>query len=345
VPVGHQQYRDAVDDRDRRAFVLTEAQTFVAVAEEAVEVAPGEVLVEVTETGVCASDVKMYAGTHPVNHPPLLLGHEFHGRLLTGGARVAVGQEVAVFPLLSCGQCRACTAGRPNTCAEMGVIGAQRPGALAGLVAVPEHNVVALDPRVPADLRVLAEPLTVAVHAARRAGDVCGRDAFIIGGGPIGLLVTLLLQSAGAASVTVSDSDPVRRALVGELTAAKLDDGTAGHEDCFDIAYECVGSPALAAKALRCVRPGGSVVLVGIQSGQVTVDGMALQRGERAILGTQMYTPEDFAHSLRLLANEPLFSGLPAERLVRRHPAAKAPAVFAALLAGERPFLKEALVF
>lgn len=341
--------------RSTNALVLTAAKRFEG-RMEPVEAGPGDVLVRVTETGLCGSDVTMYLGTHPVNRPPLVLGHEFHGELLTAapGTDARVGEAVAVFPALSCGNCVPCTDGATNVCTQMGIIGAQRPGALAGLVAVPAGSVYAFDPATPPATRVLTEPLAVALHACDRAAPLSGSRVAVLGAGTIGTLVAALSNASGAAEVIVVDKNPQRLAAVDRLGlgAARASDGRPLSEVLrsdhgrLDVVIDCVGSAGLVEEALAAVRPGGTVVLVGVQSGGLGLDGVALQRGERSVVGVQLYTGRDFGRAMELLAHDPTFRDhLPADDLIRRNPLADAASVFDRLANGRSRHLKETIVF
>lgn len=337
-----------------RAVVLTEVRRF-----DVLDVAPpvpaaGEVLIRVVETGLCGSDVTMYLGKHPVNRPPLTLGHEFYGVLLADlpGSALREGDLVAVFPALSCGSCPACAAGRSNVCPEMGIVGAQHPGALAGLVAVAQSSVVPLDPGIPAGLRVLVEPMAVATHAVRRAGSVGGQRCAVIGAGPIGALIALLLRHYGARDVLVADPDERRREIITNLHAGtavrsrlSLPETFGDANGTFDTVFDCVGNRAVAQQAVSAVHAGGTVVLVGVQSGTIQLDGVALQRGERSVLGVQLYTRADFDHGMELLANAPGLCDLPSDELIRRNPVCDVATVFARMAAGKSAHLKETLVF
>lgn len=340
--------------RSAEALVLTAATQFEQ-RRLPVEQGPGEVLVRVTETGLCGSDVTMYLGRHPVNRPPLVLGHEFYGELLTAapGADARPGDAVAVFPALSCGGCAACLDHATNLCAQMGIVGAQRPGALAGLVAVPAGSVRAFDPGTPPAVRVLSEPLAVALHACDRAGAAVGARVAVLGAGTIGTLVAALLSASDAAEVIVVDSNPQRLAAIerlgiGSVRATEerpLNSVLGSDQGRLDLVIDCVGSAELAEQAVAATRPGGTVVLVGVQTGAIGLDGVALQRGERAVTGVQLYTIRDFRRAMDLLAYEPTFRDLPVGDLIRRNRLADAASVFDRLANGRSQHLKETIVF
>lgn len=321
---------------------------------------PGEVGVRVIEAGICGSDIKMYSGQHPVNEPPLVLGHEFYGELLSTPDQVPIGgitpgDVVMVFPCLSCGRCRACRADRPNVCLSMGVIGAQRPGALAMSPAVPASNIMPMHQDIPRALRILVEPLAVAVHAVNRAGPTDGQECLVVGAGPIGLFVALLLQHREAAAVTLHDSDSLRLDMAKRVhQAAETTERGAGLrcvpsignvQDEFDLVIDCVGSSKLAEEAVSRTRPGGKAVLVGMQSEPITFSGVQLQRGERSVIGVQLYTRQDFMDAMELLALAPRFRDLPATEIIRRNTLDDAPGVFARLAEGDHSWLKEVIVF
>jgi L-iditol 2-dehydrogenase len=334
------------------ATVLTAPATFHTRPAVPSEPRAGEVLVRVIETGLCGSDVTMYLGRHPVNQPPLTLGHEFYGELVsTGdGNEANRGDVVAVFPALSCDDCANCRRGATNLCPDMGIIGAQRPGALAGVVEVPSASVLPIDPATPPGLRVLIEPLAVALHAVNRAGSVTGRRCAVLGAGAIGTLVSLVLHYRRAEAVYRVDTDAGKFDFVDIGTAYHSNGGPlasvlgAEHGE-LDVIFDCVGSAALAQEALGAVRPGGTVVLVGVLHDTLELDGVALQRRERAVVGVQLYVLADFTEAMHLLASEPLFSGLPANRLIRRNAVHDVQDVFDRLARGASTHLKETILF
>ena len=197
------------------------------------EPADGEVLVRVSECGLCGSDLKLFSGRHPVLQPPLVLGHEFHGTVEAAGTEdVEPGAPVAVFPPIGCGRCRNCRRGEPHTCHAMTFIGGERQGGLSDLVAVPAGNVVPMRPDVPADRRVFVEPLAVGVHAAARGAVRPDEVALVVGAGPIGLFTALALRHGGVERVLLADLADDRLALARRLGAGvTLDTGTAPPAD------------------------------------------------------------------------------------------------------------------
>src|SRR3954452_8359545 len=143
---------------------LTEPERFVL--DERPLVQDGaERIVRVTECGVCGSDLKMYSGAHPIFKPPLILGHEFYGIVEGDGGSIPAGTEVAIYPPVGCGHCYQCTRGLEYRCAEMQFYGGEFQGGPSGRGGVRERTLIPIPAGVPADQRVLIEPLAVAVHA------------------------------------------------------------------------------------------------------------------------------------------------------------------------------------
>jgi threonine dehydrogenase-like Zn-dependent dehydrogenase len=310
----------------------------------------GEALVRVAECGLCGSDLKLYSGRHPKLRPPLSLGHEFHGTVEAagpGGDGAEPGERVAVFPPIGCGHCHNSRRGEPHVCSSMTFIGGEHPGGLSDLVAVPAANLIPMHPDVPADRRVFVEPLAVGVHAASRGAVAADDVVLIIGAGPIGLFTALALRHQGVERIVLADMAEERLAVARALGAGETVDTTAVpladhirgevREDGVDVAFDCVGGQATATDALALTRNGGRAVLVGIAPRELTLDGVVLQRGERALIGVQMYTRDDFRIAMEMLAA----GALPASaELTRRYPLDDVAIAFAELEAGRKDVLK-----
>ncbi|MFC7269155.1 zinc-binding dehydrogenase [Microbacterium fluvii] len=262
---------------------------------------PGEAIVRVESCGLCGSDASMFTGKHPVITPPLVPGHEIVGSVVAegGGAEGLLGRRVAVLPQIGCGECTACTAGHPRLCDRMRLIGGQIDGGAAEEVRVPTTSLVAIPDAVSSTVAPIVEPLAVAYHAVGRAGRLDGAHVLVVGGGPIGLLVALTARARGAADVTLIEPVPARQQVVshfGVRVAAAIP--SAPH----DVVFDCVGG-AVGPSLLATVVAGGTLVLVGVAAPELAFGGMLLQRQERTITGSHMYTHEDFAAALGLLAD------------------------------------------
>ena len=304
----------------------------------------GEAIVRVAECGLCGSDLKLYSGAHPKLRPPLLLGHEFHGTVEVGEA---AGEPVAVFPPIGCGHCHNCRLGQPHVCARMTFIGGEHPGGLGDFVSVPAANLIPMRADVPADRRVFVEPLAVGVHAAARGAVRPDEEVLIVGAGPIGLFTALALRHQGVERIVLADMAADRLRLAERLGAGRtVDAGSVPLADYVrdeirpegvDVAFDCVGGQATAEQALALTRNGGRAVLVGITPADLRIDGVVLQRGERALVGVQMYTRDDFRIAMEMLAAGVLPAG---ESLTRRFALDDVAAAFGELESGRRDVLK-----
>lgn len=299
---------------DGRYAVLEAPKHFVIDSASVRAPAAGEVRVRVHDCGVCGSDLKMWAGTHAFLQPPLLIGHEIYGtveELGEGTLGPDPGTPVVVFPPVGCGACYHCLSGQPQLCADMRFVGGQLPGGLAEHLLVPSENVLRVPDEVRRHERVLVEPLAVGVHAAVRARVESGETVVVIGAGAIGLFTALAARERGAGRVLVGEPSAPRRqrAEALGLEAFDTDELSVGEAvvrrirpEGVDVAFECVGSEETIGAALTATRKGGRAVLVGNAPASVRIDGLALQRGDRSLVGVLMYDRRDLVEAMNLLA-------------------------------------------
>jgi NADPH2:quinone reductase len=225
--------------------------------------APGhdEIIVQVKACGICGTDLHIADGEFPPTPYPIIPGHEFAGLVADGnGSDLAAGTLVAVDPTLNCGHCEMCRAGRGNLCLNWNATGDTVNGAFAEYVAVPYRNVYRLPPGMTALAGALVEPTSCAVHGMRRLGPVAGQSAVVYGAGTMGLLLTQLLLSEGASSVTVVDRIPERLSVASSLGAV-----TSADPDLrYDIAIDATGGPALIEQGFAALRRGGRLLIFGV---------------------------------------------------------------------------------
>nr|BFD85736.1 L-idonate 5-dehydrogenase [Streptomyces sp. Xyl84] len=289
------------------------------------EPGPGQALVAVRYGGVCGSDLHYWrhgaVGDFRLREP-MVLGHEVAGTVVSygpGAGGPAPGTAVAVHPATPCGTCPECADGRRNVCRDTRYLGsaARFPhvqGGFAARVAVPAAQVRPLPAGLGLRRAALAEPLSVALHALRRAGDVTGRHLLVAGAGPIGCLVVAAARAAGAARVTVTDLLP--RALryasaAGADTVVRADDpADPGWPSEADVAVEASGVAAGLDTCLRLVRRGGVVVQLGmLPAGRSPFAGNLVVSREIELRGAFRFDTE-FDGALRLLAAGPVFDEL-----------------------------------
>ncbi len=253
----------------------------------------GEHLIKVEAVGICGSDMHAYLG-HDARRPaPLILGHEAAGTI-KGGTHD--GMRVTVNPLVTCGVCPACKAGRENLCPERQIISMMpREGAFAQYVAMPMSNLVEVLDHVPLEKAALAEPLAVSWHAARLALEALHpameRRALVIGGGTIGLAASLALKVMGVHDVTIVEPDPTRCAFLCDQAGQTA---VAAADESYPVVIDAVGFGVTRASATRLVQPGGVIAHVGLGDDGPGLDVRRATLQEITFIGTYTYTAADF---------------------------------------------------
>ena len=264
--------------------------------------AMGEHLIRIAAVGICGSDMHAYLGHDERRPAPLILGHEAAGIVEAGDQK---GRRVTVNPLVTCGECQYCLAGRDNLCPSRQIISMQpREGAFAQFVSMPERNLVTVPDNVSLEKAALAEPLAVSWHAARLALEALHssmvRTAIVIGGGAIGLAAALSLQAMGIHEVTIVEPNEQRREFLATKCAQTV---TAQASGTASLVIDAVGYSATRAVASELVSPGGVIAHVGLgdNSGGLDVRRVTLQ--EITFVGTYTYTAQDFRDTCTALFN------------------------------------------
>ena len=265
----------------------------------------GWLLVDVARTGLCGTDLHIYSGHHGRAVPGLVLGHEMSGTLATDTAGLPAGTPVVVNPLLPCGHCATCLAGRPHTCENLKLLGIDAPGGAAEQVAVPEGSLVPLPADADLDAAAFAEPLAVAVRAVRRSRLALGEDVVVVGAGPVGLAVALSARQAGAASVLVVETAPARREVAARLglDVAAPSPADPSPDAVAPVVFDCASHPAVAAQLGALAAPGGRVVIVGVYPGLTPLDLQAVTFKELEVIGTRVYSRDDLHTAARMITS------------------------------------------
>ena len=264
-----------------KALVLKEYKRFsyeeVAVPNPAAE----EVLVSVKACGICGSDVHGMDGSTGRRRPPIIMGHEAAGVVASIGSAVngwKAGDRVTFDSTIYCGRCDFCRSGLINLCEHRRVLGVsceeyRQHGAFAEFVAVPERILYRLPEGLPFEHAALVEPFTIALHAIRRSPPALNDTVVVVGAGMIGLALVQALSEAGCGKLIAIDIADERLATAAKFGAThtlnssrenvvesiiNLTQGKGA-----DIAFEAVGVTATVDLALRSVRKGGAVTLVG----------------------------------------------------------------------------------
>ena len=240
----------------------------------AADPAPGQVQIAVEWGGICGSDIAYWrhgvSGTAVMSHP-FVLGHEVSGRVLRLGADVSglsEGQPVTVHPARTTGPLPERLAGRDNLHPRLTYLGsaAQDPhtdGGFAEVITVGAEQVVPLPEGLDTRRAVLAEPLGVAIHAVRRAGDVEGAHVLVAGCGPVGLLTIIAARAAGAAHITAVDLAAPALERARAVGAEEVRSSAEGMDPSITVAFEASGAPASLDAILRSISRASVVVQVG----------------------------------------------------------------------------------
>ena len=282
------------------------------------EPGPGEVLIDMQAGGICGSDLHYYShgGFGPIQlREPMVLGHEVSGKVAQLGEGVAglkIGQLVAVSPSRPCQSCTYCLRGQQNHCLNMRFYGSAMP--FPHIQGAFQQRLVAMASQcVPADgltagQAAVAEPLAVCLHAIKQAGDLVGKTVLITGCGPIGCLSILAARRAGAAQIIATDLSDYTLSMA-QTCGADQALNTRSDPDALvpfqtdkgqiDVHLECSGAAPALASGVMCLRPGGTLVQLGL-GGDMTVPMQAMTAKEITLRGSFRFHPE-FATAVRMM--------------------------------------------
>ncbi len=277
----------------------------------------GEVLVKIQKIGVCGSDIHVYHGEHPFTKYPITQGHEVSGEIAALGEGVEqfrIGQKVTIQPQVVCGKCHPCRHGKYNLCEELKVMGFQTTGVASHYFAVDAKKVTLLPEEMSFDEGAMIEPLAVAVHAVRRAGDVTGQKIAVLGAGPIGILVAQTAKGMGAESVLITDISDVRLGKAKEcgidfcVNTREQDFGeallSAFGPDKADVIYDCAGNNTTMGQAIEYARKGSTIILVAVFASRGDLDLAVLNDHELDLNTSMMYRNEDYVKAIELVKEQ-----------------------------------------
>jgi threonine dehydrogenase-like Zn-dependent dehydrogenase len=253
--------------------------------------APGWVRVAVEACGICGSDLHFLQGQlpRPIGSSP---GHEFAGTIVDGPADLA-DVRYAVSPNVACGRCEFCTSGRTNLCRRGGYgIGLGRNGGLAELVDAPAGNLAPIPDDVDAITASLTEPLAVTLRGVGRADVSSDSTVLVLGAGTIGLCAALAARDR-AATVAIAARHPHQRAAAETIGVTAIDEADLaawGKAHRPDIVIESVGGASDTPNdALRVIRRGGRVVILGSFGTPKAIDLQLMMMKEVSLIGSFCY--------------------------------------------------------
>lgn len=304
------------------------------------ECSPDELRVKIAYCGICGTDVHEYLGG-PIFPPqlgqknphtgvqlPVTLGHEMSGTIVEMGSHVTgfrLGQNVAINPSLDDRSygielCVNCQSGRPNICKHWACFGlSAASGGFSDEVVVKGHNCIPLPEGVSLKAGALAEPLAVASHMIRLSGFQKGQSVAVLGAGPIGLALLLLLRAQGASWVLVSEPTKSRAeqakefgadvvvnptiscSVNGEKPDSVLEEVRKFNPEGVDISFDATGVQATLDTAIAVAKPGGVVFNVAIHEKPLLINPNDFCFTEKRLLGGICYTNEDFEVALQAI--------------------------------------------
>jgi len=267
---------------------------------------PSEVKLRMSSIGVCGSDIHYYAegkiGTQIVQYP-FPVGHECSGiieEIGSGVTNVKVGDLVVVDPSIHCGHCDQCVAGRPHTCRNNKFLGCpgQLDGCLTEYIVMPDFTCFPVTGKMNPVQAALIEPLTIGVYTVKLAQiQMKDTSVGIFGAGPIGLSVLFKLLADGINDITIIEPLDYRLKKAKEIGAKMIVNPELenvesavknNHELLLDVVFEASGTQEAVTNAVKILKPGGKLVLVGIPpDAKYTFDMDIMRRKELTVINVR----------------------------------------------------------
>lgn len=257
------------------------------VEKEIPQIKNDEVLVKVLATSICGTDYHIYSWDEWSQNrikPPLVMGHELAGEVIEVGSDVTnlkLGDIVSAETHVVCGQCEMCRTGKAHICKDTKIFGVDTDGTFAEYVAVTAANCFVNDPTVAPEYLCIQEPLGNAVHTVM-SGDIIGKSIAVVGCGPIGIMAVDVAKAVGASKVIAIEVNEYRINLARELGAdvvinpmkedviARVLEETDGLG--VDVVAELSGNAVAINQALKYIKLGGRMSMLGIPNNKVEVD-------------------------------------------------------------------------
>jgi len=296
-----------------KALVYTGTQELVYRDEVNPSEVSGESILKVHASGICGSDMHAYHGKDERRIPPLILGHEVSGEIQNGKLK---GKDVVLNPLITCGKCQYCIKGREHLCPSRVLLGMNRPierqGAFAELISTPDTNIYEIPKGLDKNEAPVAEPTAVSLHAVLIGEESLKKPlsecrTLVQGGGAIGLLCGLILSKIkGNKNIILSDPNKLRLNECSKHLDAKFvaPDDKEIQSNSFDIVFDTVGLEISRQQAIDVVKPGGSIIHIGITQPAGTFNFRKMTLQEVTVIGTYCYTNKDFENTIKILANK-----------------------------------------
>lgn len=277
----------------------------------------GKVVIKVESCGICGSDIHYWVSGEPKG---LVMGHEFAGEVVDPGSRddLKVGDRVTGLPISPCGKCEACKTGNPQYCKSTWLeavgLSLTNPGGYAEFTSCRPDLVRKIPDNMTYEQAAMVEPSAVSLHAVKLGNVKIGDKVLVIGAGIIGEMAIEFAKLNGASyvgvvevnelrgkkAINIGKADKFYNALNENVIDELLKDSNGG----FDVVIECCGNSSAITEAMTTVRPGGTIVLVGVSLSAVTVPLTATVLSEVTLKGAIAYTEKDFDDTISLISNK-----------------------------------------
>ena len=274
----------------------------------------GSVIIKVKACGICGSDLHYFEAGEPLE---LIMGHEFAGEVVDPGDRsdLKVGDRVTGLPISPCLECEACKTGNVQYCAKtwQDAVGLSltNSGGLAEYLSCRSDMVKKIPDKVTFQDATLVEPSAVSLHAINLANIKVGDKVLIIGGGIIGLMAAEFAKLNGASYIALMETNMkrARKALkygvINEIFNASdsnvISKALKKTNGGYDKVIECCGNQYAVSEAIMSVKPGGTIVLVGVSMTPISVPMVASVMREVTMKGAIAYTEAEFETCIELI--------------------------------------------
>ena len=291
---------------------LEQPRSLVLDEKDSPVVTNGNILLRVRAVGICGTDLHAYQGNQPFFNYPRVLGHELATEIVDTGkstAPLSVGDRVVIIPYINCEQCQACAESQTNCCDRLKVLGVHTDGGMQEMISVPERLLIPTNDLSFEEISIV-EPLSIGAHALRRSRVKKDQRIVVMGCGPIGIGLIQLAKYIGA-QVIAFDTNEHRLKLARESFGAdvvinagqspleQLKQVTGG--DLADIVFDATGKKSVIESTVDYMRPGGTIVFVGLTNGPLTFDNPTIHRKEASLLCSRNATKDDFEFVINVL--------------------------------------------
>lgn len=272
-----------------------------------------EILIKVAACGVCHTDLHYIDhGVPTYKKPPVILGHEASGIVVSDGKIFKEGDRVLLPPVFTCGKCKFCKEGRENICANMVMIGNTIDGAFAEFIKVPEKDVILLPDEISLeDGCIIADAISTPYHAVINRAKVKPSERIIVFGcGGVGINVVQIASFVGA-EVIACDIDNTKLELAKEFGASlTINPSETDIKNCLkqngglvDVAFEVIGNPETIETAFKTLGKAGRLCVVGYTNKNITINPAKIMFFEQEIIGSIGCRPDDLSKIAQLVAD------------------------------------------